>query len=316
MSRMNVVNHRQSLGWRLSSWLHGVDRVHRIQGGLANQMFQYAFAWALHRRWPARTFVDLKKYESAPPDRAYKIEEVFEMPDKFPLIGDKASRYINRWGLDRSNRSEEQTVEFKESYLAHDLRGLVQGYFPSFKYSANVEDLLKANFRFRKPLPGRNGRIAEHLMRETSVAVHIRRGDYLNPENKSDFYGMCTPAYYRAAIEYIRQRQENSQFYFFSDDPAWCRAEFSDVASAVVEGNVGEDSWADMELMSRCRSAIIANSSFSLWARWLAAPKGGVNIGPSRFLNGNAYGARTEDILPPSFIRFDETGTSVHDGGK
>ena len=304
-------NFAPSFGWRLSSWLFGVDRVHRLQGGLANQMFQYAHAWALQRRWPARTFTDLSRYAEATPDRAYRVEQVFEMQDHFPILSASASRHIKRWGLDRSNRSEELTIEFKESYLAHDLRGIVQGYFPSFKYSTEVQDIVRKNFRFKLGLPSRNHRLAEELMRDEAVAVHVRRGDYLNPENKADFSGICTPAYYRAAIEHIRLRRESSRFYFFSDDPAWCRAEFADVAHHVVEGNVGEDSWADMALMTRSRSAIIANSSYSLWARWLAAPKDGINIGPCRFLNGNAYGARTEDILPESFIRFSDRGEVV-----
>ncbi|MBV5276664.1 hypothetical protein JZU56_02175, partial [bacterium] len=71
------------MGWRFSSWLSGVDRVHRIQGGLANQMFQYSHAWALQHHWPARTFIDLIGYREASLDRAYRIEDVFEMPDCF-----------------------------------------------------------------------------------------------------------------------------------------------------------------------------------------------------------------------------------------
>jgi hypothetical protein len=271
-------------------------------------MFQYAHAWALQARWPARTFVELGTYLNASPDREYQVEEVFEMPDRFPHLPAGHEKKLKRWRLHRSDRSEEQTIEFKDSYLSHDIRGFIQGYFPSFKYSEDVVDMVRRNFKFRKPLPSRNDQLATKLIEADAVAVHVRRGDYLKPENKADFFGICTPAYYRSAMEYVRKRQPEAKFYFFSDDPEWCRAEFSDVAQQVVEGNVGEDAWADMALMSRCRSAIIANSSYSLWARWLAGLSGGVNICPSHFLNNGAYGTRSEDIFPPSYVRIDSSG--------
>jgi hypothetical protein len=274
-------------------------------------MFQYAHAWALQSRWPARTYVELGTYLNAPPDRAYQVEEVFEMPDRFPHLSASHEKKLRRWRLHRSDRSEELTVEFKESYLGHDLRGFIQGYFPSFKYSEGVVDTVRRNFKFRKPLPSRNDQLAMKLLEADAVAVHVRRGDYLKPENKADFFGMCTPAYYRAAMQYVRKHQPSSRFFFFSDDPAWCRAEFSDLAEQVVEGNVAEDAWTDMALMARCRSAIIANSSYSLWARWLAGDTGGVNICPSRFFNNSAYGSRTDDIFPSSYIRIDGLGSFV-----
>jgi hypothetical protein len=310
----NILTPRPSLRWRLASWVYGVDRIHRIQGGLANQMFQYAHAWALQSLWPARTFVELGTYQNASPDRAYQVEEVFEMPDRFPHLSADHEKGIRRWRLHRSDRSEEQTVEFKDAYLKHDLRGFIQGYFPSFKYSEGITEKLRRNFVFRKSLPSRNDRLADELLQPDAVAVHVRRGDYLKPENKADFFGMCTPAYYRTSMEYVRSRQPSVKFYFFSDDPDWCRSEFSDVAQQVVEGNVGEDAWADMALMSRCRSAIIANSSYSLWARWLARDLGGVNVCPSRFFNNSAYGSRTDDIIPSEYVRIDDSGSMVGGG--
>lgn len=311
MSKLNVPNMSPTLGWKVASRLHGVDRIHRIQGGLANQMFQYAHAWALQHRHPARSFIDTSRYEVASTDRAYRIEDVFEMPDKLPHLSVRAGRWIKSFGLDRSNRSEESTIEFKESFIENDLRGVVQGFFPSFKYSAAIGPLLRRNFQFKKPVPPRNRALMEELKDGNGVAVHVRRGDYLSPENKSDFYGMCTPAYYRAAARHLKALRPAARLYFFSDDPEWCRQEFTDIAHHVVDGNVGEDAWADMALISLCRDSIIANSSYSLWARWLSGSDDGINIGPARFLNDGAYGAKTDDILPSSFVRMDEHGVAL-----
>jgi hypothetical protein len=253
--------------------------------------------------------VELSSYQRANPDRAYRIEEVFEMPDRFSLLSAEVERKIRKWKMDRRNRSEEHTVEYKPEFLGHDLRGFVQGYFPSFKYSEGIEHVLRKNFRFRQQLPARNASLAEELADGDSVAVHVRRGDYLNPENKQDFFGMCSPAYYQSAIGYIRQRRPAARFYFFSDDPAWCVEEFGHIARHVVVGNVGLDAWADMDLISRCRHSIIANSSYSLWARWIGSyGDGGINISPDQFFNGGAYGSRADDIFPDAYVRINNQG--------
>ena len=314
MRKKNVPSVRQTIGWMLASRLYGVDRVHRIQGGLANQMFQYAHAWALQQRHPARTYIDISRYGVASPDRAYRIEEVFELPDRFPRLPDAAARWIRTFGVDRSNLSEETTIEFKDAFVANDLRGVVQGYFPSFKYSVGIEAMLRKNFRFKKPLPERNRALEEQLKEGDGVAVHVRRGDYLSPENRDQFYGMCTPEYYRSAAAYLLARRPGARLFFFSDDPEWCRQEFADIAHHVVDGNVGEDAWADMALMTMCRDSVIANSSFSLWARWLSPSAESIDIGPARFLNGVAYGVAADDVLPASFIRMDERG-EIQGGG-
>ena len=310
MVRSNKANLQPTLGWRVISSILRVDRIHRIQGGLANQMFQYAHAWALAEKFPARILVDLSRYKVAPPDRPYSIEQVFLMSDRFPKLDSKLGRLIKTFGIDRANLIEEESLEYKPKFITNDLRGVVQGYFPLFKYSSGIEDKLRRNFAFRRDLPTSAKTLATELDGPDSTFVHIRRGDYLSPENRNTFYGMCSPAYYRAAMRIILSRYPSSKFYFFSDDPAWCRSMFGAEATRFVEGNVGSDAWVDMELMSRCRHAIIANSSFSLWARWLSRRRqGNISIGPSQFLNGNAFGARTEEIIPTDFLRLTNFGT-------
>jgi len=298
-----------TIGWRLAQNYLQVDRVHRICGGLGNQMFQYAHALALNNYFPARTFVDLCHYDMASPDRAYLLEDVFEIPDRFPRISAQSAKYIKFFRLDKTNRNEEYTIEYKPDFIGHDLRGIVQGYFPSFLYSEKNSDLIRRNFKFRLPLHPRHFSLLEEISSPDAVAVHVRRGDYLKPENINDFFGMCTPKYYRAAMNYIRIRIPNAKFYFFSDDPLWCQQEFASEACRVVDSNVGNDSWMDMALMSKCHHAIVANSSFSLWARWIRGfHSNSIEISPSRFLNAQAYGSRVGDIVPANFLLITEDG--------
>ena len=85
-------------------------------------------------------------------------------------------------------------------------------------------------------------------------------------------------------------------FYVFSDEPEWCRVHLSlgKTESYFVGHNKDNDAWQDLILMSRCRHHIIANSSFSWWAAWLADQRYGVRerkvIAPTRWFAGRNDG--------------------------
>lgn len=53
------------------------------------------------------------------------------------------------------------------------------------------------------------------MKQETSVSIHIRRGDYLDAQNAEMFGGICTDAYYEAAISYIKEQTPDAHFYVF-----------------------------------------------------------------------------------------------------
>jgi len=65
----------------------------------------------------------------------------------------------------------------------------------------------------------------------------------------------------------IGSRVEWPKFYFFSDDMAWCKKNFSNMDNVTfVEGN---DVSEDFELMKNCKHNILANSSLSWWVAYL-----------------------------------------------
>ncbi|TNF39695.1 MAG: alpha-1,2-fucosyltransferase, partial [Bacteroidetes bacterium] len=111
-----------------------------------------------------------------------------------------------------------------------------------------------------------NSKISEAIkliQDENSVAVHVRRTDFLDPKISDYSIGICSDAYYKNAIRFIKDKIENPYFIFFSDDIEYVKKNMNTENSYFVEGNAG---FEDFYLMSLCRHFILANSTFSFWA--------------------------------------------------
>jgi hypothetical protein len=118
------------------------------------------------------------------------------------------------------------------------------------------------------------------LVEPRSVAVHVRRGDYL----KIPVFQVCDKHYYRDSMDQMRTRLPNARFFVFSDDPDWCRSEFQAADTEVIDtAEAGINPLHDLYLMSLASHHIIANSSYSWWAAWLGHQAGQQVIMPERW---------------------------------
>lgn len=115
----------------------------------------------------------------------------------------------------------------------------------------------------RLALDEKNQEWVRMINSSNSVFVHIRRGDYLLPGN--EIYNVCNLSYYEQAIVEISKFIDNPKFFIFSDDIAWVKDNLKIKDASYIDNNKGINSFIDMYLMSCCKGAIIANSSFSYW---------------------------------------------------
>lgn len=138
----------------------------------------------------------------------------------------------------------------------------------------------------------------EQIRLGQSVAVHVRRGDYLDPKHGGIYEGICTREYYEEAMGRIRERWPDARFFLFSNDPDWTRRNLGGEGRILVEGGSEETGYLDLYLMSQCRHAVIANSSFSWWGAWLIENPQKMVIAPSRWMNGrDCRDIYTEDMI-------------------
>jgi len=101
--------------------------------------------------------------------------------------------------------------------------------------------------------------------------IHVRRGDYLNPQYKLP---VQTKEYFEQAITYIESKKPITQWIMVSDDIEWCKMQdWSNKNIMIFEE---EDEVKAFYYMTHwSEAAIISNSTFGWWAAMLGAHNNG-----------------------------------------
>lgn len=108
----------------------------------------------------------------------------------------------------------------------------------------------------------------EHLIQSTnSVAIHIRRGDYIKVG--SEYADLSSTDYYDKALKKAREIYPDSHLFFFSDDLDFVKSVYKGDKIYYVDCNRGDNSFLDILLMSQAKITIIANSTFSYWGGYM-----------------------------------------------
>ncbi|HEY0835736.1 MAG TPA: alpha-1,2-fucosyltransferase [Azospirillum sp.] len=288
----------------------------RMLGGLGNQLFQYAAGLAAARRWGAELALDLTSGDRGSarhPRRfmldAFGIAAPHYAPDGmerllWKLRTSRAPRLRRLVSLARADRSVTHFDELRVHSADRRLdgpppRGVVSmvGYRQCAAYAAACEDVLRQELTFRHPPDGANTSMLDRIRGEpAAVSVHIRRGDYLQLSGSP----VLDPAYYRDAVRAIAARVANPRFFVFSDTPAWAREALPlDHPTVIVDGNGEDAAVEDLRLMAACRHHIIANSSFSWWAPWLAPPADRIVVAPKYWMM--TPDTHYPELFPPSW---------------
>jgi hypothetical protein len=258
-----------------------------LDGGLGNQLFQYA----LGRRFAANghdvTFdrTRVVDYDGAAhhKTRAQYGLDGFNTTVKFGSpIGPIFSDYNFPGAL-----------PFRPEVLNLPAPHTLRGHWQSEQYFANVGELRKELTLKVQPSSAVQS-VAERIKAGNSVFLHVRHGDYLIKENVT-YHGLMTPEYYTRALGFISARVTDIKPFIFSDDPEWCR---QNLAGEVIAGN---NQFEDLWLMSLCQHAVIANSTFSWWGAWLGDTQERIVVGPAQWFLTPHLDAR--DIIPTRWVK-------------
>ncbi len=155
-------------------------------------------------------------------------------------------------------------------FLDENQNYYVSGLWQNYNYISGIEERLRDELVFSKDLSDDGKKIRDEIENCNSVAVHVRRGDFTSDRYRRT-HDICGKNYYGKAMEMIRERIDNPNFFVFSDDIGYCKTLFDGMENIVFvsdDRNLRVDE--EMNLMSCCKSAVIANSTFAFWNVWLS----------------------------------------------
>ncbi|MDJ1504456.1 alpha-1,2-fucosyltransferase [Xanthocytophaga agilis] len=281
----------------------------RLNGGLGNQLFQYALGRHLSIKHKVPFKLDISWYKKG--IREYGLIH-FTISEEIATQKEIASvTHMTKSLWNRLNRNLIQPIlpYYKryivlEKQFAFDPRILntastiyLDGYWQNEKYFKDIEDLLRKDLQFKEPLDQQNRIISETITQKNAVSLHVRRGDYVSNPEYQQVFGTCDIDYYHKAIHWIKDNVSDPHFFIFSDDIEWTVNNIDiPFPFTVINHNKGSQSYKDMQLMSLCKHHIIANSTFSWWGAWLNPDKEKKIVAPKKWANIDSE--RSTHIVP------------------
>lgn len=282
----------------------------RIGEGLGNQLFEYAYA----RAWKEKGLdvrLDMNKtyddYFIKYRNNDLRQNCIQNFNITLPIIDvaaygkydylkqetirDKAIYNLARHGLWKYKFYEEPMQNRKLICLHGNY--YVRAWLQEERYFKQIRNILLRELTPKKKIKLSN-ELCQILEYEESVSLHVRRGDYIRIQNT------LNAAYFNKAAAMIKQYYRHPFFVIFSEDIEWVRKNLDIGENWIfVNENRKLQDYEELFLMSRCRSHIISNSTFSWWGAWLNRNPQKIVIAPRQ-----PWLSTQKNIIPKEWIVF------------
>ena len=292
-----------------------------LNGGLGNQLFQYAMGRALSLRNQVPLILDLSWFDhirkqdgSITTVRNYALEpfalaaltQSIGLPQpKSPGIAGRIMRRVLRY-LPR--RHEGRRVYFEKGYTfdktAFSLKApiWIEGYWQSHRYFDDVSEVLRYELGAHQKVSAATSAMLQKIANCDAICLHVRRGDYVTNKHAVATHGLCSLDYYAKGIQLVLDGMDDPRCFVFSDDPEWARNNLKlPIPMTIVDINEADAAHQDLWLMSACKRFVIANSSLSWWGAWLSQREGKMVVAPRQWFADT--GRDTKDLIPSEWIR-------------
>ena len=280
-----------------------------LAGGFGNQMFCYALAYAMFKEKKALLFIDTSMQDNgiARDLEILNLNISYDGRVTYPIKKDLFSRALGNklrkkmaLGLITKGYYEKYSSVYEPQILlfGNDAKTIYyEGNWQSEKYFLKYRKELLQLFIPKNPRNRYIEEIREKMKNSNSVAIHVRRGDYV-----SIGCNISMDYYDKAIALMVNKIPNNPDFWIFSDDIAFCKEYFKKYENIVnlYYLNYQSDNYTvdDMYIMSACQNNIIANSSYSWWGAWLNSNENKIVICPQ-------LGMWTGDFYPEKWIKID-----------
>jgi Glycosyl transferase family 11 len=279
----------------------------RLQGGLGNQLFQYAagkaLATQLDKPFKLETITSIQK-DKRRVIALHDVQTTFELAStkevnefvRFPSL------YRHPISLFKMGKNiyHEPHFHFDQNFFKVNDPVFLDGFWQSPLYFKDIETIIRNDFVIKPGLIKNVIEKGKELEGKPSIAVHIRRGDFLNPKI-SAYHGVMSAFYFEKAVGLIREKVPDAFVYFFSDDIGWVKQNLSVDRNTEFVSSPNQSAIEDFYLMTKCRHNIIANSSFSWWPAWLNTNPDKIVVAPKKWFADSSI--NTNDLIPSDWIR-------------
>ncbi len=263
--------------------------ISKLQGGMANQIFQWAYGKYLSETYKTPLYLDTVFFQNqyGITQRKFSLNKFANLDYKIIPSDRNISNLSNEIDKTKIIKLTDNSTFFEINY-DHSAHYYLDGYWQSEKYFFDISDIIRAELQPNEDI---RSNLFKVYNPQNNVSIHIRRTDYLT---SNGYHPVQTIEYYTNALDIIGSVDK---ILIFSDDIEWCKENLRYHNMIFVEGlSDVEDLW----LMSMCDHNIIANSSFSWWGAWLNQNPKKKIVAPKLWLKDNKL---AKEIVPDHWYK-------------
>ena len=236
-----------------------------IKGGLGNQLFQIAAAYAYAKKEGSTLHILYKEHNG-------------DRPVYWDTILQRLKPYLVHTISPHMIHCNESLPTMYQSIPPLTSQGvLLDGYRQTSKYFYNYDikqelrELFAPSSVLMNEVYARYSFLLENADRV--IVVHARRTDYLRNQHMIDFHGPLHSGYYKEAIRRMKEKVKDPIWLLTSDDNRyWMEIEKElDIHAPVILMN--ETDINTFALLQQFQNIIMSNSTFIWWCAWMADAK-------------------------------------------
>lgn len=292
----------------------------KVAAGLGNQMFMYANAYSLSKKYLLDLTIDdtsgffQKKNRTF--SRRYGLD-IFNISLNKSLNKDKFDNYFKHilkkflvlldfFFFKKTFYKEKINKNKTSCYSPINLNNsgkkiYIEGYYQSEKYFFKYKKDIKKEFSINFDDLSFNKKYKESLINNNSVSLHLRRNRFKSSDGlfgDPNYKGLITfddiIDYTKRGIDYFRKNSENPHFFIWSDNFYDIEKYFNGTdCTYIKEKNIKNEFY----LFQYAKNFIVSPSTFHWWGAWLNDYENKICVRPK-----NINPSNNADFWPDDWI--------------
>ena len=290
----------------------------RIAEGLGNQLFMYANAYSISKKFGYNLYIDNESgFSKNKRSRSYNLN-FFNIPEQVCPEQFKFNNYIKNFKrkslkfIDNfiSNKKfiiekidKNKQTQFEEISKLGSIQMFIEGHYESELYFKHYETALKKNIKIKYDLIDNNNPYIDQIKQSNSISIHLRKNRFsedltnqtVSNNEKDNLFEKNLINYVNRSIKYLDNKLDNPHYFIWSNEPNKFKDFFLDSKKfTFIENN---NLTMDFYLFSLCKNFIVGPSTFHWWGAWLNENQNKLCIRPKDINPSN-----NKDFWPKDWI--------------